>query len=455
MVVGGRALGYHPVIAEALLERARARNALGDDAGARTDFDDGAIAALAGHRDDSAIDAWRNLAVTLAMRAHEYDQANLWMRYARALVDCIGDLPVERAELERSQAELDVDQEHFADAERHAEKALALYEGRDPATGKIRSPLGAAYAEKKLGEIAYARGDRAGSIPHYTRALALEEPRLGPDYPFVAAILNNRANSYSALGKLDEAARDFERALEIIKLHLGPTSPSAIIVETNIGTLRRRQGRFDEARRLLAHVLAAYWAAGPTSGDVVLDLIELATVESESGHATRGLAYADEAAGLADAARVDQETHGEIALRPRPRPRAAGPDRRRAAGLRRGPAPARQGARRRQPRGGRGRGRRRRVPARAAPVRRRAEDHRGRARPGQAPGAARGRSGPRARYALARAPSPPAPRRRAAPPSWPARPPPVTARSATATPRWARPSTPGAGAWPAVKDVRL
>jgi len=312
-VAGGRALGYHPVIAEALLERARAQNAQSHDAAAQTDFDDAAVAALAGHRDDLAIDAWRNLAVTLGMRAHKYDQANLWMRYARALVDRIGDLPIERAELDRAEAELDEEQEHFADAERHAEQALALCEARDPATGKVRSPLGAAYAEKKLGEIAFARGDRAGSIPHYTRALALEEPRIGSDHPFVAAILNGRANSYSALGRLDEAAHDFEQALEIIKVRLGPTSASAIVVETNIGTLRRRQGRFDEARGLLEHVLAADRATGPKSGDVVLDLIELATIESESGHPDRGLAYSDEGAGLADAAHVDQETHGELA----------------------------------------------------------------------------------------------------------------------------------------------
>jgi tetratricopeptide (TPR) repeat protein len=76
-----------------------------------------------------------------------------------------------------------------------------------------------------LAELYYAQGYYAQAEPLFKRALAIEEPTLGPAHPDVAPVLSNLAELYRAQGYYAQAEPLFKRALAIEEPTLGPAHP--------------------------------------------------------------------------------------------------------------------------------------------------------------------------------------------------------------------------------------
>ena len=67
----------------------------------------------------------------------------------------------------------------------------------------------------------------------------MKEKLLGLEHPDVAITLNNLATLLKALGKLDEAAQYYRRALTIFERALSPEHPNLVACRKNYDALRK------------------------------------------------------------------------------------------------------------------------------------------------------------------------------------------------------------------------
>ena len=100
------------------------------------------------------------------------------------------------------------------------------------------------------------QGRYADAEPLHQQALAIWENTLGPEYPNVAASLNNLAELYNAQGRYADAEPLYQRALAIAEKRLGPKHPNVARVGKNYATLLRATNHDAEAAQF-----EALWSA--------------------------------------------------------------------------------------------------------------------------------------------------------------------------------------------------
>jgi tetratricopeptide (TPR) repeat protein len=83
--------------------------------------------------------------------------------------------------------------------------------------GRSNYPQAGGTRPNNLAGLYRAQGRYSEAEPLYQRALAIAEHRLGPDHPYVAAILNNLVGLYEAQGRHSEAEPLYQRILAIAK----------------------------------------------------------------------------------------------------------------------------------------------------------------------------------------------------------------------------------------------
>ncbi len=88
--------------------------------------------------------------------------------------------------------------------------------------------------------------------PLIRRVLAIDEKKLGPEHPNVAASLNNLAGNYRLRGKYQEAEPFIKRALAILEKAWGPEDPDVGMVRAHYANILRAMGRNAEAEKLEA-----------------------------------------------------------------------------------------------------------------------------------------------------------------------------------------------------------
>jgi len=165
---------------------------------------------------------------------------------------------------------------------------LALLLAGPPAVhAQQRDALFEAY---ERGMELFEAGRYEEAVPHFERALAIAEERLGPDDPELATELVNLGEVYRLVGRLDDAERLFRRALELDRRR-ADTHPERLAVTLNdLGLLLRMRGRLDEAEQLYRDSLALLEKAyGPRHPDVARVLSNLAHVELARGRPERAL----------------------------------------------------------------------------------------------------------------------------------------------------------------------
>jgi tetratricopeptide (TPR) repeat protein len=204
-VAKARAIGYAPLLAQALLELGIAQERMEKPKDAEeTLHQAAAMATASGHR-EVRVRAWNELVNTIGH-----------------------DLARER---------------EGRQAAEHAFAALRRLGG-----GKIAS-LQAAYLHNYLGQMWFTFGKMGEALDHYQRALALREKVLGPDHMVVAQSLNGLSVVYSQRGELASARAHLTRALAIIEKTFGSQHPNVAVSLGNLAVIHLQLGKYGEALR--------------------------------------------------------------------------------------------------------------------------------------------------------------------------------------------------------------
>ena len=287
VVQAAEALGFRPLLAEALAVRGSVALARGEyEPGCRSLED--ALWLADTVRDDVLLaDTMAELVHILGVRLVRFEEALRWRRHADAVVARLGEASTGHTALLRAFGVTLATQGRPAAAREQLQRALALDEGSaEPHDGRVIKDLVA------LGTAEFHAGDPAAARRYHERALALGERIYGPNHPEIARIATNLATAVTALGDLEAAAPLFERALALIDATHGPNSPNSAGTLINLGSLWAMRGQFDRAQPLFERALAILEPTlGPEHPDVGTVLHNLALVASERGELGKARAY--------------------------------------------------------------------------------------------------------------------------------------------------------------------
>ena len=243
VVEAARALGFAPVLAEALHVRARLEHGSGDGAAAVATYE-AAILTAADARDDVRVaQLWADLVHVLSTLARSDDALKL-RPAAEAAFKRAGSPPTVEIKLLTSYGDVLMGQGKLADAQAHYERALVI---NDKALGPDDHRFAGSILNN-LGIAQQQQGAVAESVKTYHRALAIDEEVLGPDHPLLAMVLTNIGVGMAEAGDYDGGRLFDLRALAILEKALGPDHPNVGAVVDNIGAGYLSQGRYAEAR---------------------------------------------------------------------------------------------------------------------------------------------------------------------------------------------------------------
>lgn len=107
----------------------------------------------------------------------------------------------------------------------------------------------------EVGVLLYSKAQYADAEPLMRRALGIDEARLGPDHPTVAASLSNLASLLQETGHLTDAELLMRRALAVAEANFGPDHPKVAIRLSNLAQLLLATNRFTEAEPLMRRAL--------------------------------------------------------------------------------------------------------------------------------------------------------------------------------------------------------
>lgn len=121
------------------------------------------------------------------------------------------------------------------------------------------------------------------------QALAIDEARLGPDHPNVAARLSNLGLVLHDVGNLEAARSAHKRALAVREARLGPDHPDVATSLSNLGTVLHDLGDLEDARGKHEQALAIRQARfGPNHPDVATSRANLQGVLDALNERGRG-----------------------------------------------------------------------------------------------------------------------------------------------------------------------
>lgn len=166
------------------------------------------------------------------------------------------------------------------------------------------APLAAQPAEEA--DRAYRRGMallEVGKLEEaareFEKVVELAERAFGPDDPRLAVDLNNLGEVYRRMGRLDRASELLRRAIRLDEA-AGGRGPALATSLNNLGLVLRAQGRLDAAADLYRRAVALLEnSLGPDHPDTARALNNLAQLELESGDPRTALALQERAARIA------------------------------------------------------------------------------------------------------------------------------------------------------------
>jgi tetratricopeptide (TPR) repeat protein len=206
LVEQARALGYPPLLAEALFLTGFAAEKRYDTVPAATALEEAVWLAQGSRHDRYAARAAIRLAV-VHFKDSRWEQATHWARYARAAVERLGGAGALEAEL-----------------------------------------------ENVLGGGASIRFDEKGALEHFTRAYALARQALGPEHPETLTYRGNTLLPMLILGRVAEARGELEQTRRLQERHLGATHPQLIYLLYSLRSAHLLLGEWRQAEAVLAQV---------------------------------------------------------------------------------------------------------------------------------------------------------------------------------------------------------
>ena len=217
-VTSARAIGYKPLLAEALWTAGSFRAQLGELDDAVATYREAVRAAEAGRHDDFAAKSWIGLFAVVGLVQAKFDEGLELAAHAQAAIERMGGNPEREISLAIDRAWLYHSMGRFDDELAQATHALALAQstpGMDPE--KLANGLelvGVAYLDKGKPELA---------LEYYARSRALLEQTFGPAHPQLGISLVNEGAALLSQHRFEKARELGLHALAIFEAAYGPT----------------------------------------------------------------------------------------------------------------------------------------------------------------------------------------------------------------------------------------
>ncbi|KAN0085501.1 HET domain containing protein [Elaphomyces granulatus] len=144
---------------------------------------------------------------------------------------------------------------------------------------------GMEWALYNLGRIYMDQGKLDEAEKMYQRALQGYEKAWGPDHISTLNTINNLGLLYMEQGKLDEAEKMYQPALQGYEKALGPGHTSTLNTVNNLGSLYTDQGKLDEAEKMYQRALQGKEKAwGPDHTSTLSTVHNLANIYLDQGN---------------------------------------------------------------------------------------------------------------------------------------------------------------------------
>lgn len=228
LVADARRVRYAPVEAETLLLFGEVASLTGDNEAAYAALKEALLKAEAARYDEVKAEALVYLVLAAGRRAR-FEEADDWASQADASLQRIGGHQQMRAWLEMHVAVNRRLQGRYDDALAHDQRALELKQRAGASRGEIaRSLNNQAVILQDMG-----RTQEAAALFH--RAVTDLGQELGAEHPLVATFISNEAESLDRLGRHDEARAGYQRAVSIEERGYGPDSTNLAYPLTGLG----------------------------------------------------------------------------------------------------------------------------------------------------------------------------------------------------------------------------
>ena len=288
-----RALGFRPVLAEALIVAGHSAAQAGDAEIGQKHLREAAWMAEASRHDHAAARAW-TLLVFADVEAKLLDRADDAAEHAAAAIARLGgDDELEMALLS-NRGKASYYRGAYAAARTFHERALALAEAHtsaeSPQVARVLTDLASALDAVNEPE----RAEKA-----YRRAAAIYEKTLGPNHPAVGRTVANLATHLRLRGDLDGTIEMSRRAIGIYERSLGLEHPYLGHAELNLGGALLAGGHTADARVAFEKALAIYEKKmGADSSDAAKALSSLGMTLQLEGNVAAALPLLERAVAI-------------------------------------------------------------------------------------------------------------------------------------------------------------
>ena len=292
LVDSARALGYEPLLAEALAARAWLENESGNPSAATKTLAEAVWAGLAARRDDIAADSATNLVGLTGYDLNRPEESDRWESLAQALQRRLG------PGHERAAA-------WFYQGRAVARERRADYKGAladlDLALSLKRKALATndsdiARTLQTITNVENEIGDYPAALVAADQAVEIYRNAYGGNSPQLAQPLGNRGESYEFLGRYPEAERDLRLASELSAQWVGPDHQWTAIPLTALGKTLILEHHFREATPILERALRIREKSEPNAELVAETRFALARARWELGQDRPGALMLAEAA---------------------------------------------------------------------------------------------------------------------------------------------------------------
>ena len=211
-------------------------------------LDAAAVWAVQSGYEIAMLDVWIALTWHTGVDLGRYEDAQVWARYADAMLVRLGRPARQLGNLRAAQAAV------ASIAGHHEEALVAARESLEVRTLDQPGEPIVANALLQIGNalVSLGRYDEAGDALEQALALAVETH--GPGHPVIGAIENSIGVRHFQAGELAAAEVHWQRAYAIMKAALGPDHPELFYSLGNLSEVMRDQGKFDDALAALQRV---------------------------------------------------------------------------------------------------------------------------------------------------------------------------------------------------------
>ncbi|MFN0247887.1 MAG: serine/threonine-protein kinase [Kofleriaceae bacterium] len=264
LVARASAVGYAPIVAEALYRRGQTERLDGDPKASLETFDAALLAATDAGDDRLFVELLSEKIYTLGDQLQRPAEAIALRGVAEAALRRAGSDRVTSANLIANIGRALMASNKYADAEQLLVKALAL---KEQVSGT--DSFDVARAAVSLGNALYEQKRYTEALALHERASAIWRTTFGPNHPDVLMIENNVANIHFSNGNFTEARRRYEATLVAIEPVIGSDHPMIADLELNLGNTLKELELYDEAVARYHRAIAIKAAAtGETNADV-------------------------------------------------------------------------------------------------------------------------------------------------------------------------------------------